>query len=80
MAIGYPGMKQPGERKENSMRLMAILLVVGQLAIPYSSWSQDSHTAKLLEGAKKQGALVWYTSTSVEDITRLSVSSSSSPW
>ena len=33
--------------------------------------AQDSHTVKLIDGAKKEGSLVWYTSTSVEDIKRI---------
>jgi hypothetical protein len=33
--------------------------------------AQDSHAAKLIDGAKKEGSLIWYTSTSVEDIKRI---------
>ncbi|HWP59583.1 MAG TPA: extracellular solute-binding protein [Candidatus Acidoferrales bacterium] len=35
------------------------------------SVAQDSHTQKLIEGAKKEGALMWYTSTSIEDAKAL---------
>ena len=38
---------------------------------PAISWGQDSYSAKLIEGAKKETSLVWYTSTSTEDIKRL---------
>ena len=41
------------------------------LWFPAISWGQDSYSAKLIEGAKKETSLVWYTSTSTEDIKRL---------
>ena len=41
------------------------------LAFPPGSVAQDNHTAKLIEGAKKETSLIWYTSTSIEDIKRL---------
>jgi iron(III) transport system substrate-binding protein len=41
------------------------------IASPPGSVAQDNHTAKLIEGAKKEGSLIWYTSTSIEDIKRL---------
>jgi iron(III) transport system substrate-binding protein len=53
------------------MRRILILILIFQIWFPINSNGQDSHTAKLIEGAKKEGALVWYTSTSVEDISRL---------
>lgn len=53
------------------MALIFALLVVVQMGLPGISLGQDAHTAKLVDGAKKEGRLVWYTSTSVEDITRL---------
>jgi iron(III) transport system substrate-binding protein len=49
-------------------QIMAWILVL-PLWIPVISWAQDS--AKLIEGAKKETSLVWYTSTSTEDIKRL---------
>lgn len=47
---------------------LILFLWIGPLA---ASDAQDSHTAKLVEGAKKENSLIWYTSTSIEDITRL---------
>src|SRR4029434_1500664 len=41
------------------------------MLVPTVVEAQDCHTAKLIEGAKKEGSLVWYTSTSIEDIKRL---------
>jgi iron(III) transport system substrate-binding protein len=46
------------------------LLVIVFLHLGFPSWSvaQDSHTQKLIEGAKKESTpLVWYTSASIED-------------
>jgi hypothetical protein len=53
------------------MHFIFVLILIVQIGLPALARGQDSHTAKLIEGAKKEGALVWYTSTSVEDITRL---------
>src|SRR5262245_21108617 len=53
------------------MRLIFILIWFFLICPPGSSEAQDSHTAKLIEGAKREGSMVWYTSTSIEDITRL---------
>ena len=53
------------------MRFVLVLimfLLMGPLAV---AEAQDAHTAKLIEGAKKEGSLIWYTSTSTEDIKRL---------
>ena len=53
------------------MRLvLALLFFLGMLP-PAAVEAQDAHTAKLIEGAKKESSLVWYTSTSTEDIKRL---------
>jgi len=41
------------------------------IGFPPGSVAQDSHTGKLIEGAKKEASLIWYTSTSIEDIKRL---------
>ncbi len=49
--------------------LMLLLLLPGALST--SARAQDSHTARLIDGAKKEGSLIWYTSTNVEDITRI---------
>jgi iron(III) transport system substrate-binding protein len=53
------------------MRRIFILILLFQVCFPPNSESQDNHTAKLIEGAKKEGSLIWYTSTSIEDIKRL---------
>jgi len=47
---------------------LILLLQMGPLAV---GEAQDSHTVKLIDGAKKEGSLIWYTSTSVEDIKRI---------
>jgi len=36
-----------------------------------SAWGQSAHTAKLIEGAKNEGKLVWYTSMNISDSRRL---------
>jgi iron(III) transport system substrate-binding protein len=48
-------------------KLLLFVLVL-QLGFPFSLAAQDRHTQKLIEGAKKEGALVWYTSASIEDV------------
>src|SRR4029434_121441 len=53
------------------MRRIFILILLFQVCLPPNSESQDTHTAKLIDGAKKENSLVWYTSTSIEDIKRL---------
>lgn len=53
------------------MRFIAILILFLPNFLTAISNAQDAHTAKLIEGAKKESSLIWYTSTSVEDITRL---------
>lgn len=52
------------------MRFVLLLLLFLGIAVTTAP-AQDSHTAKLIEGAKKEASLVWYTSTSTEDIKRL---------
>jgi iron(III) transport system substrate-binding protein len=50
------------------MRLAALfsaLLLPGVAGAP--AWAQSDHTAKLAEGAKKEGNLVWYTSMNVTE-------------
>jgi iron(III) transport system substrate-binding protein len=59
-----------------SLRREAFLLLVSAtisflLSFPARSPGQDAHTAKLIEGAKKEASLVWYTSTNLEDAKRL---------
>src|SRR5688572_1542429 len=46
-----------------SLGLSAILLSIGMPA----AWGQADEKAKLVEGAKKEGKLVWYTSTNVTE-------------
>jgi iron(III) transport system substrate-binding protein len=53
------------------MRLLLALILLFPVWPLATGDAQDSHTAKLIEGAKKEGSMVWYTSTSVEDIKRL---------
>ena len=47
--------------------MLLLLLSVFNLGFSFRSVAQDSHTQKLLDGAKKEGALVWYMSASIED-------------
>src|SRR5262245_43060676 len=47
--------------------MLLLLLSVFHLGFAFRSVAQDSHTQKLLDGAKKEGALVWYMSASIED-------------
>jgi hypothetical protein len=35
------------------------------------TWGQSDHTKRLLEGAKKEGKLVWYTALSIQDAEAL---------
>ena len=41
------------------------------IGFPAGSSAQDTHTTRLIEEAKKEASLIWYTSTSIEDIKRL---------
>ena len=47
--------------------ILLLLLSVFNLGFSFRSVAQDSHTQKLIDGAKKEGALVWYMSASIED-------------
>jgi iron(III) transport system substrate-binding protein len=47
--------------------MLLLLLSVFHLGFSLRSLAQDSHTQKLIDGAKKEGALVWYMSASIED-------------
>ena len=47
--------------------MLLLLLSVFHLGFSFPSEAQDSHTQKLIDGAKKEGALVWYMSASIED-------------
>src|SRR5262245_7837575 len=52
------------------MHFVLFLLLLTGTAVATAA-AQDSQTAKLIEGAKKENSLIWYTSTSTEDIKRL---------
>jgi iron(III) transport system substrate-binding protein len=54
-------------------RSLLLVSAIFSLTIAFrpGSVAQDNHTAKLIEGAKKERSLIWYTSTSIEDIERL---------
>ena len=47
--------------------MLLLFLSVFNLGFSFRSVAQDSHTQKLIDGAKKEGALVWYMSASIED-------------
>ena len=47
--------------------MLLLLLSVFNLGFSFRSVAQDSHTQKLIDGAKKEGVLVWYMSASIED-------------
>jgi ABC-type glycerol-3-phosphate transport system substrate-binding protein len=51
--------------------LLVSVIFLFSIGFPAGSAAQDSHTGKLIEGAKKEASLIWYTSTSIEDIKRL---------
>jgi iron(III) transport system substrate-binding protein len=51
--------------------IYVITALLVQPVLPIRASAQDSHTLKLMEGAKKEGALMWYTSTSIEDVRGL---------
>jgi iron(III) transport system substrate-binding protein len=40
------------------------------LSLP-SAWAQSEHTAKLIEGAKKEGRVLWYTALNLDDANML---------
>ncbi|MBI4527088.1 MAG: extracellular solute-binding protein [Deltaproteobacteria bacterium] len=54
--------------------MTALLSLLSLLILCYSSipaaWGQSEDRARLIEGAKKEGQLVWYTSMSLVDYTR----------
>ncbi|HEY6363422.1 MAG TPA: extracellular solute-binding protein [Candidatus Binatia bacterium] len=56
---------------EKTFLLLVAAIFFLTIAFPLRSAAQDSHTGKLIEGAKKEASLIWYTSTSIEDIKRL---------
>jgi len=46
---------------------IVLLALVGLSLCAGRAWGQSDHAARLIEGAKKEGKLVWYTSMSVSD-------------
>jgi hypothetical protein len=56
-------------RKACLLLVPAIFLL--PIGFPRVSTAEDDHTARLIERAKKEASLVWYTSTGTEDIKRL---------
>ena len=46
--------------------LFASFLVMSLFSIPLA-WGQTDHTKALIEGAKKEGKVVWYTALSIQD-------------
>ena len=62
-------------RFANSLRLsflLTLLLCATFLSGPYAeALAQSAHTAKLVEGAKKEGKFTWYTPASVPDAEAL---------
>jgi iron(III) transport system substrate-binding protein len=54
------------------IRLSIISFVLAGLALGAGgAWGQSDHTAKLIEGAKKEGKLIWHTSMSLGDARTL---------
>jgi iron(III) transport system substrate-binding protein len=47
--------------------ILLLLLSISHLGLSSPSTAQDNRAAKIVEGAKKEGALVWYLSASIED-------------
>ena len=50
-------------RYSNPSLLLVSAIFFLTIASPPVSVAQESHTARLIEGAKKEGSLIWYTST-----------------
>ena len=58
-------------RYRNPSLLLVSAIFSLTIASRPASVAQENHSARLIEGAKKEGSLIWYTSTSAEDIKRL---------
>jgi hypothetical protein len=58
-------------------RLTFACLVFLLLLHNATTWGQSDHTKRLIEGAKKEGKLVWYTALSIQ-MQRCSLNASSS--
>ena len=50
--------------------LVAIFTIVSGLIFS-NAWGQSEHTKRLIEGAKKEGKLLWYTALNINDATML---------
>jgi iron(III) transport system substrate-binding protein len=50
--------------------LVAIFAIVSGLIFS-NAWGQSEHTKRLIEGAKKEGKLLWYTALNINDATML---------
>ncbi|HMF49953.1 MAG TPA: hypothetical protein VK603_14975, partial [Candidatus Saccharimonadales bacterium] len=48
-------------------RIIFFALVLVVLSNMPAAWGQADHTKPLIEGAKKEGKLVWYTALSIQD-------------
>ena len=55
-------------RYSNPSLLLVSAIFFLTIASPPGSVAQENHTARLIAGAKKEGSLIWYTSTGIEDI------------
>ena len=44
--------------------LSALFILLGSAS---AAWAQSEHTAKLIEGAKKEGRMLWYTALTLAD-------------
>ncbi|HEY3303930.1 MAG TPA: extracellular solute-binding protein [Candidatus Binatia bacterium] len=49
------------------IRVFSLIALVCASLVTARAWGQADHAAKLIEGAKKEGKLVWHTSMSVSD-------------
>ena len=57
-------------REKRTFFVIFYCFAVWLFGLPWA-FGQSEHTAKLVEGAKKEGKLVWYTAVNVADSTRL---------
>ena len=48
------------------IQIIHLIFFAAVLFVP-SVWAQSEHTAKLVEGAKKEGRFLWYTALNVND-------------
>jgi len=50
---------------------LAAMYIVSSGSTFSSAWGQSEHTKRLIEGAKKEGKLLWYTALNINDATML---------